>query len=445
MKAEPTIQFDPTFSYYLDRSPESVAAELELAGYRTVRYFVTDETRVNRRLVEAMKDRGLEVWGMVLGNGYYSTNHLPPDWPSWQMTLLKPVNDGFTRLSPFSSRYVAWKKAALAQIVRTVPFDGIEIAESYFPEWNGLSSGVYGDVGPLARAAFKKFSGGEMPEFKYRTSPYYYKKDIARYMLWVEFRVQTVNGFLHELLNGAGGAREANPRLRVATWSVAVDARNAVSRVREEQGFDAPEMIRRVRPDLHIIQTHWPDWMRGKLPADYAKAYASFVEQIRASHPSLPLGLQTDIGSLRNMRRSRGWLTEFAAEAGRLGYSMWTAYEYHIGLTMYTEPPVPLAACRIGSDRIRLDFSKRVDEATAAAAERYTCFARDERLALALTVEKIDGNQVTLRTDGKPGFPPESFHVQVHGIRDTPDRRLLPKEPYNESPPGSSVTVPAAL
>lgn len=105
-----TIQIDPTFAYYVDRSEASVAAELEQAGYRSVRYFVTDETKINGRLVRALRERGMEVWAMALGNGAYGTGHLPPAWRSWQMELLKPVNDGYVRLSPFSAGYTAWKK-----------------------------------------------------------------------------------------------------------------------------------------------------------------------------------------------------------------------------------------------------------------------------------------------------------------------------------------------
>lgn len=439
MNAQPTIQIDPSFAYYLNRSEESVASELELAGYRTVRYFVTDEGKVNRRLVEAMRARGMQVWAMVLGNGVYSTSHLPADWPEWQMTLLKPVQDGFFRLSPFSHRYITWKKQALAGLIRTVPFNGVEIAEPYFPEWNGLQTGVYGDVGPFARAAFRRFSGGEMPEFRYRSSPYYYKKDVGRYLLWIEFRVQAVNGFLNELINGAGGVRETKPDIRVATWSVAVNARDALSRVREEQGIDAAEMIRTVRPDLHVVQTHWPDWMRAKLAPDYAKAYRPFIDQIRASHPSLPLGLQADIGSIRPIRRSREWLRRFAAAAGELGYAMWTAYEYHIGHYMYTEPPVPVRAERQGAGRILLEFSKRIDPETAADSRNYTCYESGRKLEPALQAVKVDGNRAILRAEA---FPAKGLSIRVKTIRDTPSLWLLPNQPCNETPADSVFEVP---
>ncbi|MDU5949381.1 MAG: hypothetical protein E6Z15_20240, partial [Paenibacillus macerans] len=46
----PSIQIDPAFAYYRDRSADSVARELKQAGYRSVRYFVTREDRVDGRL-----------------------------------------------------------------------------------------------------------------------------------------------------------------------------------------------------------------------------------------------------------------------------------------------------------------------------------------------------------------------------------------------------------
>ncbi|MFN0224036.1 N-acyl-D-glucosamine 2-epimerase, partial [Paenibacillus sp. KR2-11] len=371
---ERSIQIDPAFAYYTDRSPESVASELLLAGYRNIRYFVTDETRVNGELVRALRRQGLSVWAMVLGNGAYNTGHLPPEWPRWQMTLLKRTDDGYTRLSPHSMSYTLWKKHSIARLLREHPFSGLEVAEPYLPEWNGLTSGVYGDVGPLAAAAFKQFCGSEMPDFVHRTSPRYYQKDRARHLMWIEFRVQAVNRFLNEIINGAGGARSVRPDIRIATWSLAVDAgRDPVGTLREVQGTDAAEMIRLIQPDLHILQTHWPDWMRGRLPADYVRRYRPFVRQIRASHPGVPLGVQTDIGSLRPMRRSRAWLESFASAAAQEGYRMWTAYEYSIGLPMYTERPAPLRARRADRRTVVVDFNKRIDEASAASPSCYDC------------------------------------------------------------------------
>lgn len=439
----PSIQIDPSFPYYLNRSEQSIADELSLAGYRVIHFFVTNETKVNAKLLETLKKRGFGVWATVLGNGTYTTDHLPKDWPDWQMTLLKPVNDGYFRLSPFSNRYVEWKKQALAGLVRTYPFDGLEIAEPYFPEWNGLASGVYGDVGPYARAAFKQRYGTDIPDFKHPSSPLYYRRNKLVYRQWIEFRVAAVNRFLFELINGKGGVREARPDIRIATWSLGIDAGpDSVDKVREYQGLDAPAMISFVRPDVHFIQTHWPDWMRSKLSPDYAKRYEPFAAKIRAIHPSLPLGLQTDIGSLKPMRRSREWLAAFARTSDMLGYKTWTAYEYHLGKYMYDEKPVPMNAVRLGPDKVRIQFQKRVDAQTAGASGNYKIMIDGkEQDDLHPDAVQVDGGNVTLRSSR---FPQSRFHINIKNVTDTPELWLFPQKRGNEIARPCIVTIDAA-
>ncbi|MCS7464695.1 poly-beta-1,6-N-acetyl-D-glucosamine N-deacetylase PgaB [Paenibacillus doosanensis] len=428
----PSIQIDPSFPYYSNRSEQSIADELLAAGYRVVHYFVTDETKVNGKLVDRLHREGMTVWAMVLGNGAYTTAHLPKDWPDWQMQLLKPVHDGYYRLSPFSYRYTEWKKQAAADLVRTYPFDGFEIAEPYFPEWNGLSSGVYGDLGPYARAQFKLQYGSPIPEFRYSSSPHYYKSNPILYRQWIEFRVDAVNRFLFEIINGPGGVREARPDIRIATWSLGVDAGpDAVGKLREYQGIDAVSMVSTVRPDAHFVQTHWPDWMRWRLPADYAKRYEPFVARVRVLHPGLPLGLQTDIGSLKPMRRSRGWLERFAAVSGALGYATWTAYEHHLGKAMYTEQPQPVRAERHGEERVKIVFQKRVDPASASPPDRYEIVTGRKSSSRPLYPDhvKVDGSTVWLRSGQ---FPKEAFELSVSGIKDTPELWLFPEKRGNE-------------
>ncbi|TBL80333.1 N-acyl-D-glucosamine 2-epimerase [Paenibacillus thalictri] len=436
----PSIQIDPAFPYYANRSAESIVDEIELAGYRTVRYFVTEEKRIHGKLLEALQKRGIFVWAMTLGNGVYTTGHLPKEWPRWQMTLLKPVEDGFYRFSPYSQSYTAWKKNALAQMVRNYPFDGLEIAEPYFPEWNGLSSGVYGDVGPLARLAFRKKYGSDIPDFKYASSANYYKRNTSLYADWVQFRVDSVNRFLAEMIHGAGGVKHARPGIQIATWSVAVDhGPDSVELIREFQGIDAPSMISAVKPDVHFIQTHWPDWMRPSLKANYVTAYEPFTRQIRMAHPQLPLGIQADIGSKRNMRRSTGWLRQFRETAGKLNYATWTAYEYHLGRYMYEEPPLPLQAKRVGRNIVLLLFNKRVDESSAENPQHYQMSLRGAELKIQDLKAEADGNRILLWS---ALFPQEPFELTLSGIQDTPSLWLFQQAKANKVPRNCSVTVP---
>ncbi|WP_281887396.1 N-acyl-D-glucosamine 2-epimerase [Paenibacillus sp. YYML68] len=441
LRIEPTIQIDPTFAYYVDRSEASVAAELRQAGYRAVRYFITDDTEVNGPLVQALVDQGIEVWAMTLGNGTYRTANMPSDWRSWRMELLKPVNDGFERLSPFSDGYTRWKKAALSKLLRTYPFSGVDIAECYFPEWNGLSTGIYGDIGPHGLEAFRRFSGGhEMPEFRNKRSPRYYKNDRSRYALWVECRVESVNRLVDELVNGVGGIRDSRRDVRVATWSLAINAgRSGPATLRELQGLDACAMIRLVKPDAHMLQTHWPDWTKLWLTPSYVGRYEPYLSAIRSEFPQLPVGIQTDIGSLPHMRRSASWLRRFAHETMHQHYSFWTAYEYSIGRSMYTEPPLPLSATRVSLECLLISFSKRIDPDSAAVAAYYVHWAGNgSRQRASVSEVSTDGHQLLLRS---MYWPPGRFELEISGVRDTPERWLVKGQSANVTPGGSVVRV----
>lgn len=437
-----SIQVDPTFPYYQGRSAASVAEEIRLAGYDIVHYFVVNEQRVNHSLIEALQSYGISVWAMVLGNGTFSTDGYPAEWPSWQMGMLKPVHDGYTRLSPYSEGYCRWKKAAVAELAYRYPFDGIEIAEPYFPEWDGIRRGVYGDVGPLAAEAFRAHCGCDMPEFADTGSPRYYKKIPDVYDRWVDFRVEAVNGFVDELINGRGGARTARPDIAVATWSLAVrGGERSVALLRELQGLDASSMIAKVRPDVHYLQTHWPDWTRSDLPPDYVREYAPFVRDIRAKHPAVPLGVQADIGSARNMVKSGDWWRSMQAAAQRLGYRTSTAYEYHIGGSMYEEGPIPMRAVRTAWNEVVVSFSKRIDESSCRPPERVFRFRRGDGEPVPVIVQAVrtDGNRVALRS---ADYPDTDLVVELAGaIRDTPNLWLFKGKAANTSAAGIKVTV----
>jgi hypothetical protein len=440
----PSIQIDPLFPYYLNRSPESIAEEIQLAGYQIVHYFVVNENIVNRELIDAFHKRSIFVWAMVLGNGTFSTKMFPSEWPEWQMQLLKPCEDGFWRLSHFSEGYVKWKKRVMTNLVSAYPFDGIEIAEPYFPEWDGIQRGIYGDVGPLAQKAFRLRYGLEMPDFINPESSEYYENNPDVYGKWIEFRVDAVNGFIDEMINGEGGVRETRPDIVVATWSLAVDDdENSVQRLREMQGLCAPSMISRVKPDLHYLQTHWPDWTRGDLPANYICNYWAFVEDIQKEHPDLPLGVQADIGSLQNMIKNGEWLADFLKAVGEMEFATWTAYEYHIGGYMYESLPVPLKAERKPNNQIMVSFNKRIDENSCQPVNEAVTVFQEGGRASSIPIESaiVDGNRLILRLEK---LPKGSFELRFHQIKDTPGLWLYKDCAPNETGEGTNIKVSAA-
>ncbi|MEU7001898.1 hypothetical protein [Nonomuraea sp. NPDC046570] len=427
----PSIQIDPTFPYYQNRSPASIADEIARAGYRSVHYFVTNEKRIDGDLVRALRSRGMAVWALTLAFGSYTVEGYPADYPSWQQKLLSASQPGFYSFSPWSADYLAFKKRSLAEVIQKYPFDGIELAESFLPDWNGISSGFYGDVGPLAEAAFKAEHGLEMPDFTDPASPRYYLTDTARYDTWVDFRVAGVNAFLGELVRGQDGLRQARPGVLVGSWSIAVDAGDgSVARERELQAVDAPAMIDAVRPDIHFIQTNWPDWLKPDLAPGYVAGYRPYVDQIRRSHPTLRLGVQADIGSTVATARDREWIASFEAAATELGFSTWTAYEHSLGAYMYREAP-QVKAVTCGPRRITVHFHKRVDAAGGAFTVRSS-------RPVAVREVTVDGNQAILRVDR---LPRGRFTLGIEGVKDTPSLWVFNKTmPANTVPAGYTVS-----
>ena len=366
----------------------------------------------------------------------------PEGWEEWKMGLNASINGsaGFTFLSPFSKDFVQWKKESLVKLMTRYPFDGIELAESYFPEWDAIPKGTYGDVGPLAKKAFKEQYGQNMPDFSNPNAANYYKKQPEVYKQWVDFRVKAVNGFLNELINGKGGIREARPDALVATWSLAIDeGPGSFQKLREDQGLDAASMISLVKPDVHFFQTHWPDWVKpeSQLPPDYMKNYKVFVDQVRQLHPNVPIGLQADIGSARQMIKSSAWVKRFNEEVKKQGFATWTSYEYHLGGYIYQDKPLPQKAARNTQSSVTVSFNKRIDPASATAAN-LTFIAKGKKLNVDVSKVTVDGNRLILES---PKFPKGEFEITFTGIKDTPGLWLYKDYPANEVPSQASVTV----
>jgi len=444
-----SVEVDPGFGYYQDRSPESIAAEIRANGYRTVHYVVTADSGVDPALIRAYHRESIGVWYSTFGNGTYTTKDLPAGWQSWKMVtrsdlLGKPLDDGYTRLCLNNSAYRSWKKKQIAGVLRAHPFDGVEIMEPHWPEYPGVESPAYACFCDSCKSAFAHMFPTEtgLPDIVHPDSPRSPARNPALWKHWLEFRHRTLTAFLNDLVNGPGGIRAVAPRVKVCTWTLALSGNNGLRRVREDSGEDAAEIARIVRPDLHCFQTHWPDWTRPDLPPDYVNAYRPFVAEIRAAAPNLPLMIQADIGSQKQNRQSREWIHGFERACAALSVGSTTLYEYFIGGYMYDEPP-RIAEVRAVPGTIRVRFTKRVDPAVAGKTERYAL--TPGRVLSA----KVDGSVVTLTAEG---LEAGSAHVlTVTEIPDTPSLRLFDDRPvtrlteqrvaFTTGPPGIRAAV----
>jgi hypothetical protein len=433
------IQIDPGFAYYQGRTEESIAEELKLNGFTIVHYFITNENNINVKLVEELKKAGLEVWALVLGNGSYSVANFPSNWESWQMKHIKTSFPGFYHFCMNNEEYREWKKASLARVIQSAPFDGVELAESYLPEVNGFSTGGYACVCDTCLEIFREKWQDEAPEFVDQRDPRYYRRVPETYEKWIEFRVYTVSNFLNDIVNGKGGLREARPDIIVSTWSLGIDSgRRSVEMMRELQGLDDYDIVKTVRPDRHTIQTHWPDWTKANLPPDYIKAYEPFAEPVREHFPEVELLLQTDIGSQEQMRRSDEWMEEFYKVAEELGYHSVMSYEYHLGLGMYQNPPTLKMVTRLSGNRLQLSFDRRLDFFSSTDMSKFTFLNHDSAYA---SMVVVDGNRIILLLGGVDDS--EEFDLDIGEIESATDVLLLKGYPRNGKVVGTIHVPPA--
>jgi hypothetical protein len=430
--SSPSIQVDPNFGYYLDRSPATIAAELKVNGWRNVRYLVTRDNAASAALVAACHDAGLTVWYGTLGNGTYDTRDLPAGGEPWRMRLrdAPAAAGGFVYLCMNHPDYRRWKKAQVVATLKKIPFDGFEIAESFWPAFDGPDNPRYGCLCDHCRAAFRReFPGAkDIPNFTDPKDPNYYRTRRELYAQWIEFRAASAVAFLDDIINGPGGVRANFPNLKVAVWGIADAIPDAVVKLKEWEGTDAALLDTRIKPDLLVLQTDWPDWSKPDLEPGYALQYRPFVEAIRAAGSAVPIQLQTDIGSHENCRRGRDWMNQCEAAARRAGMIGIVSYEYHLSRDLYEAPPEPLLASGRGNF-VTLTFNKRLDAASAAALSHYA--VAPGRVVAA----KSDGNIVQLEVAGRPS------RVTVSDLADDPGRRLFKNHPAVKMPAPVSLPI----
>lgn len=414
--AAKSITVDPTFAYYQDRSSESIADELKANGYGDVRL-----VGVHPELVKALKASGIKVWFLTFMNGTYSAAELPKGWEAWKMKLRKAQGpDGFTYLCCNNPDYRAWKKKQIVAALKSAPYYGVDLVEAFFPAYSGPTSDLYGCLCDHCAAAFKKMYSDApgIPDFEDPKSPHFWSTDKTLYEQWVGFRVSSVVNYLDDIVNGKDGIREKCPDAMVATWSLGVDVPNPVEKLREWEALDSAAIVKRVKPDLHVVQTDWPDWSKTDLSPKYPLKYKPIVDSIHDVAPKLPIMLQIDIGSRDNMRRSKAWIEDVEKRAIQIGCVSTTCYEYSLGESMYTEAPA-IMKTEAEAGGLELIFNKRLDTASACNLGNYSLTSGR------IDYARVDGNVVHLSISGAEDNP----EVTVSGISDDETRRYYHDKP----------------
>ena len=449
-----TTQIDTTFPYYFNRSCASIASELRVNGFDGAYCFTTMDTGLLPGLPGELQRRGLGVGLMTLPSLVYWSEaeleeRLPKGWRNWLIQFTGKEMDLYRFIGFVYPEYNAWYKKYLAGMLKKHHFDAFTFAEIMYPLYDGPSRTppFYGDVSPGFQAAFRKATGRSgFPNFTDPADPDYFKTNTALYRELVEYRVRTINDFYDDIVNGPGGARETAPGILFATWTLGINIPDGVARLREWEGNDIAAMIRKVKPDLHFIQTHAPDWANPALPGAYPLAYRPFFEAVRNADPKVKIGMQGDFGSLGPSRRDPAWRQTFYEACRSAGVDTTTYYEFSLRWEVYARPPRLCEARRLGDESLLLVFDQRL--AAAGAGQMVGRNLRAGKEKFRIRECRWDGNLLYLKTDPLPAAG-TAVSIPVGGLGDDPAVRFpsshvepLPRGPVNTIPAGTEETLP---
>lgn len=448
-----TTQIDTAFPYYHNRSGESIASELRVNGFEAVYYYTGMDTGLRSGLVGEMQRQGLGVGLMTLPSLVYwdeaqLAERLPAGWRDWLIRFTGNEMDLYRFIGFVYPEYNRWYKKYLNGMLTRHRFDAFTFAEIMYPVYDGPEKNppFYGDVSPGFQAAFKAATGNaKFPNFTDPADPDYFKTNTGLYRELVEYRVKTIDDFYDDIINGPGGAREAMPGILFATWTLGINIPDGVAKLREWEGNDITAMIRRVKPDLHFIQTHAPDWANPVLPGDYPLAYKPFFDAVRAADPGVKVGMQADLGSLGPSRRDPAWRKKFYEACKEAGVDTTTYYEFGLRWEIYSLPP-RLCEIRRDGDTLQLVFDQRLGADAAALMKGREL--KGKKRSYRVTECRWDGNLLRLKLDALPAIG-ELLAVPVGGVADDPAVRFpasnlepMPRGPVNAVPAGTEVALP---
>ncbi|MEA4862645.1 MAG: hypothetical protein AB7F40_11550 [Victivallaceae bacterium] len=423
---------DPLFGYYRNRSPESVASELQVNGVEEVWYFAVTPEACRRDLIDALHAHDIRVVLTLFPSWVYLNekqldHYLPANWRDWRMEFTNPVaKQDHIFIGYVYPEYNLWYRNYVVNLLKEYHFDGVAMIETMYPCYRGdrYKPILMGDVSK----GFEKAFGEPLPEFLNDSSPRYFKTDTGRFERYLAFRTRTINDFYKYVMDGV---RAECPGVTVVSWALGVSTPDGEAEIRRWNGSDTFSLVRAVKPDMHMVQTHWPDWSSPELKPDYILQYQPFAEAARRGCPGVRVSFQGDCGSLPEMRRSPEWVAEnLALAAGVFDHSVY--YEFSLRDEVYSLPPV-LKKHSISGDSVILVFDQRL----GADSVRAMLNRSDVKDA------KADGNILTVAFENGP--PPS---LDIGGICDDPSSRLplsrqAPK-PYgrvNAIPAGTVVNI----
>ena len=440
-----TVQIDCGFDMYKDRSARSIAEEIAANSYEGVYYFVTSDKGVRKDVIEELQKRGIPVAALLCASGtYMPVEERIKDWQKYKMVFTNNTMDEYKLMTFVNKDYLAWMKNRVVTLINKNGFDGFTFAEVMYPIGDGLERDkvLYGDISPEFQAAFKEATGNTIfPEFVAKNKPNYYKKIPKVYSDLVEFRVKTIVDFYDGVINGKDGVREKCPGVFVASWTQGASFSDGVNKIHEWEGNDASAMMKRVKADMHFIQTHWMDWSNPDINGDYPLQYEPFFDAIRKTDGNVPIGLQADFVSQEGARRSLDYQKLFYKTCEQIGISSTTYYEFSQRWAVYMEPAQLCKVSLVSKDTIELCFDKRISKKCNGIVLGRKMIVADNGKIYMVKSSEVDGNLLKIVLDGDLSGVKE-VTVNIGGIKDDPSYRWAPKGKVNVVPADTVRKLP---
>ncbi len=332
-KAEYGIYVDPFLNTYdnLRLTPKEVARLVKSYGFNAVHLVIVNVgdnspsfSNIIGSYVEALRSENLSVVLTI----YPPTDRVAWEThPEWRQRFLNGESkyDWRVYLAPTDDGFVAYYLENVKRLLKTYNFDGIELAECWYEVDEGPSSPYYADFSSSMRQKFKEASGIDPLELFNSSSPHYYLRDSQLYEEWVNFRVAVITNFMKNILNAA---KEVNPNIRTYIMYLSDVGQSYNTRIDHAQDLNA--IVKDVRPDYIVIETAWQDWIKVNLSPSYVKSYADYyVSKIHDAQ--VKVIVQTDVGSVPQMKRGLDWVKEFTQNAIDNGFDGVVFYEFSIG------------------------------------------------------------------------------------------------------------------
>jgi len=445
-RTQRAAQLEPGFAYYHGRSTESIVAEFRANGLDCIHLICLTDRMPLPGLARECRRHGVEIWGTFFPTGIYMPQALfGADAPSWRMQFTRDSSfDGYRFYSYIHADYQDRWRRHLTALYEQEPLDGMLFYEVHYPTQAGPvqhgPKALFSDVSPAFRQAFARATGRrDFPNFTDPALPDYYETDRALFGDFVEFRIRSIIDFQKGILDGPEGFRARFPDVLFATWTISLARENGLAALRENESQDPGRLVAELRPDMHILQSHYPDWYPQQQTPTYLAKYAPYAEAVREASPRMPLGVQLDACSTCPWRRSPEWMAAAYKQAKSLGADSTTYYEFSLRWEVYFAPPKAVRAVLGADGNAMITFDQRLAPASTARLE-----------GLALPGElrvrdvSVDGNLLRFRVEGtrQPG---RAISFPIEGISDDPTVRLpLPGKGVGEAhaiPEGTRVLL----